>query len=76
MARLVRTQTEMEGRFEDVWTLVDEEDDLETWPADAALDLVGAPATRQTGARRLAGRARRSRGPGAAEGPVIDLWKR
>jgi xanthine dehydrogenase YagR molybdenum-binding subunit len=58
MARLVRTQTEMEGRFEDVWTLVDEEDDLETWPADAELDLVGTPATRQTGARRLAGAAR------------------
>jgi xanthine dehydrogenase YagR molybdenum-binding subunit len=58
MVRLVRTQTEMEGRFEDVWTLVDEEDDLETWPADADLALVGTPAARHDGAKRLAGVAR------------------
>ena len=31
MTRLVKTQREMEGRFEDVWVLVDEDDDVETW---------------------------------------------
>ena len=43
--RFVKTQREMEGRFEDVWALVDEDDDLETWPEDAELDVVGKPAT-------------------------------
>ena len=56
--RLVRSQREMEGRFEDVWVLVDEEDDLETWPVDAELQLVGRPATRQDAADRAAGRVR------------------
>ena len=56
--RLVRTQTEMEGRYEDVWVLVDEADELETWPADAELALVGQPAPRQDGAARAAGRVR------------------
>ena len=26
MARLVKTETEMEGRYQEVWVLVDEED--------------------------------------------------
>ena len=56
--RFVKTQREMEGRFEDVWALVDEEDDLETWPADADLDVVGKPATRQDGPVRASGAAR------------------
>ena len=58
MARLVRTQAEMEGRFQEVWILVDEEDDLETWSADADLAVVGQPASRQDGPVRVAGRAR------------------
>jgi CO/xanthine dehydrogenase Mo-binding subunit len=58
MPRLVRSQREMEGRVEEVWALVDEEDDLETWGEDADLALVGKPATRQDGAGRVAGRAR------------------
>ena len=56
--RLVKTQREMEGRFEDVWVLVDEDDDLETWPDDAELHLVGKPATRQDGPLRASGAAR------------------
>jgi CO/xanthine dehydrogenase Mo-binding subunit len=56
--RLVRTQTEMEGRFQDVWVLVDEEDDLETWDGDAELTIVGRPSTRPDGPARAAGRAR------------------
>jgi xanthine dehydrogenase YagR molybdenum-binding subunit len=58
MTRLVKTQREMEGRFEDVWVLVDEDDETETWAADADLRIVGAPATRQDGVDRAAGRAR------------------
>jgi xanthine dehydrogenase YagR molybdenum-binding subunit len=56
--RFVRTQREMEGRFEDVWALVDEEDDLVTWPEDADLAIVGKPAPRQDGPLRASGAAR------------------
>ena len=56
--RFVKTQREMEGRFEDVWALVDEEDDLETWPEDADLAIVGKPAPRQDGPLRASGAAR------------------
>ena len=56
--RFVRTQREMEGRFEDVWALVDEDDDLETWPEEAELEVVGRPATRQDGPLRTSGAAR------------------
>ena len=56
--RFVRTQREMEGRFEDVWALVDEDDDLETWPEATELDVVGKPATRQDGPLRASGAAR------------------
>ena len=58
MTRLVRTQTEMEGRYEDVWALIDEADDVESWAQDADLALVGRPAPRQDGAARAAGRVR------------------
>jgi CO/xanthine dehydrogenase Mo-binding subunit len=57
MARLVRSRREMEGRVEEVWALVDEEDDLETWPADADLAVVGGAAPRLDGPVRVAGRA-------------------
>ena len=56
--RFVKSQREMEGRFEDVWVLVDEDDDLETWPDDAELAIVGHPATRQDGPLRAIGGAR------------------
>ena len=74
MPRLVRSQVEMEGRFEDIWTLVDEDDDLETWPADAPLTVVGRPAPRQDGATRATGRARYTvdvRLPGMLEAAVL-----
>ena len=32
MARLIRTEKEVEGRYEEVWLVV-EEDALEQWPA-------------------------------------------
>lgn len=56
--RFVKTQREMEGRFEEVWALVDEDDDLETWPEGTELELIGKPATRQDGPLRASGAAR------------------
>jgi xanthine dehydrogenase YagR molybdenum-binding subunit len=56
--RLVKSQREMEGRFEDVWVLVDEDDNLETWPEGTELDVVGKPAARQDGLLRTSGAAR------------------
>lgn len=56
--RLVRTQTELEGRYEEVWVLVDETDDLESWAQDADLALVGRPTPRHDGLARAAGRVR------------------
>ena len=48
-ARFVRTQKEMEGRYEDVWALVDEADDVQSWTADDELTIVGKPAPRLDG---------------------------
>jgi CO/xanthine dehydrogenase Mo-binding subunit len=56
VARLIRTEKEVEGRFEEVWLVV-EEDVLDQWPA-GPLDTVGRPATRKTGLQRARGEAR------------------
>ena len=56
MARLIRTEKEVEGRYEEVWTVV-EEDALDAWPA-GPLDVVGRPAARQDGLQRARGEAR------------------
>ncbi|HLY94598.1 MAG TPA: xanthine dehydrogenase family protein molybdopterin-binding subunit [Gaiellaceae bacterium] len=56
MARLIRTEKEVEGRFETVWIVV-EEDPLEQWPAGPR-DVVGRPAARKDAAERVRGEAR------------------
>ena len=56
MARLIRTEKEVEGRFEDVWLVV-EEDPLQQWP-DGPLTVVGRDATRQDAGARVRGEAR------------------
>jgi xanthine dehydrogenase YagR molybdenum-binding subunit len=56
LARLIRTEKEVEGRFEEVWIVV-EEDPLEQWP-DGPLSVVGRPAPRQDGPLRVRGEAR------------------
>ena len=56
MARLIRTEKEVEGRYEEVWLVV-EEDALEQWPAGPR-DVVGRPAERKTGPLRARGDAR------------------
>jgi CO/xanthine dehydrogenase Mo-binding subunit len=56
LARLIRTEKEVEGRFEEVWIVV-EEDPLEQWPA-GPLAVVGRPAPRQDAPLRVRGEAR------------------
>ncbi|HLX31222.1 MAG TPA: xanthine dehydrogenase family protein molybdopterin-binding subunit [Gaiellaceae bacterium] len=56
MARLIRTEKEVEGRFEEVWIVV-EEDPLEQWP-EGPLTVVGRPAPRKDAAERVRGEAR------------------
>jgi hypothetical protein len=56
MARLIRTEKEVEGRYSEQWTVV-EEDTLDQWPA-GPLDEVGRPAPRLDGLQRARGEAR------------------
>ncbi len=56
MARLIKTEKEVEGRFEDVWLVV-EEDALDQWPAGPRA-VVGRPAPREDGYERARGEAR------------------
>jgi xanthine dehydrogenase YagR molybdenum-binding subunit len=55
VARLIRTEKEVEGRFEEVWLVV-EEDPLDPWP-DGPRDVVGRPAPREDGRQRATGKA-------------------
>jgi xanthine dehydrogenase YagR molybdenum-binding subunit len=55
VARLIRTEKEVEGRYEEVWLVV-EEDSLDQWPAGPR-EIVGRPATRVDGIERATGRA-------------------
>jgi xanthine dehydrogenase YagR molybdenum-binding subunit len=55
MARLIRTEKEVEGRYEEVWIVV-EEDALDQWPAGPR-EIVGRPAARVDGFERARGEA-------------------
>jgi CO/xanthine dehydrogenase Mo-binding subunit len=55
VARLIRTEKEVEGRYEEVFIVV-EEDALEQWPA-GPLTVVGRDAVRVDGSERATGRA-------------------
>ena len=55
MARLIRTEKEVEGRYEDVWIVVDE-DALDQWPA-GPLRTVGREVPRVDGLDRARGQA-------------------
>jgi CO/xanthine dehydrogenase Mo-binding subunit len=55
VARLIRTEKEVEGRYEEVWLVV-EEDSLEQWPAGPR-EIVGREATRVDGIERATGQA-------------------
>jgi xanthine dehydrogenase YagR molybdenum-binding subunit len=56
MARLIRTEKEVEGRYTEQWIVV-EEDTLDQWP-EGPLDVVGHPARRLDGLQRARGEAR------------------
>jgi CO/xanthine dehydrogenase Mo-binding subunit len=56
VARLIRTEKEVEGRFEEIWLVV-EEDPLQQWPAGPQA-VVGRPAVRQDAPERVRGEAR------------------
>jgi CO/xanthine dehydrogenase Mo-binding subunit len=56
VARLIRTEKEVEGRFSEQWVVV-EEDALDQWPA-GPLAVVGRPAERIDGLERVRGQAR------------------
>src|SRR5438128_720039 len=56
LARLIRTEKEVEGRFEEVWIVV-EEDPLAQWPA-GPLTVVGRDAIRKDAPERVRGEAR------------------
>jgi len=53
VARLIKTEKEVEGRYEDVWIVVDE-DALEQWP-EGPLEIVGRDVPRIDGADRVRG---------------------
>ena len=55
MARLIKTEKEVEGRYTETWVVV-EEDALDQWPA-GPLDLVGRPARDGRRAERARGEA-------------------
>jgi len=55
VARLIRTEKEVEGRYEDVWIVVDE-DALDQWPA-GPLTTVGREVPRVDGVQRARGEA-------------------
>jgi CO/xanthine dehydrogenase Mo-binding subunit len=56
MARLIKTEKEVEGRYTETWIVV-EEDTLEQWP-EGPRESVGRPATRLDGVQRARGEAR------------------
>jgi xanthine dehydrogenase YagR molybdenum-binding subunit len=53
VARLIKTEKEVEGRYEDVWIVVDE-DEVDPWP-EGPLTIVGRDAPRVDGTDRVRG---------------------
>ena len=57
VARLIRTEKEVEGRYTEQWVVVEGDDDaLDQWP-QGPRDVVGRPAPRQDGHQRARGQA-------------------
>ena len=56
MARLIRTEKEVEGRYTEQWVVVEDEAALEQWPAGPGV-VVGRPAQRTDGYQRARGQA-------------------
>jgi CO/xanthine dehydrogenase Mo-binding subunit len=56
LARLIRTEKEVEGRYTEQWVVVEDEGAIEPWPA-GPLKTVGQPAPRADGHQRARGQA-------------------
>ena len=56
MARLIRTEKEVEGRYTEQWVVVEGDDAIEQWPQGPG-EVVGRPAPRQDGHQRARGQA-------------------
>ncbi|MDX6506355.1 MAG: xanthine dehydrogenase YagR molybdenum-binding subunit [Gaiellaceae bacterium] len=56
MARLIRTEKEVEGKYTEQWVVVEGDDVLDQWPEGPG-DVVGKPATRADGHQRARGEA-------------------
>jgi xanthine dehydrogenase YagR molybdenum-binding subunit len=58
MARFVKAVREFEGNYSESWVVVEESDELPSWPANAELAVVGRGRAKQDGPQRVSGRAR------------------
>ena len=56
MARLIRTEKEVEGRYTEQWVVVEGDDAIDRWPQGPGA-VVGQPAPRQDGHQRARGQA-------------------
>jgi xanthine dehydrogenase YagR molybdenum-binding subunit len=56
VARLIRTEKEVEGRYTEQWVIVDEDEAIDQWPQGPGA-VVGRPAPRQDGYERARGQA-------------------
>src|SRR5439155_17232142 len=56
MARLIRTEKEVEGRYTEQWVVVEDDAAIDQWPA-GPLEVVGRPAQRLDGYERARGEA-------------------
>jgi CO/xanthine dehydrogenase Mo-binding subunit len=56
LARLIRTEKEVEGRYTEQWVVVEDEGAIEPWPT-GPLTTVGQPAPRADGYQRARGQA-------------------
>jgi len=56
MARLIKTEKEVEGHYTEQWVIVEEDEAIDQWPQGPGT-VVGRPATRQDGHQRARGQA-------------------
>jgi xanthine dehydrogenase YagR molybdenum-binding subunit len=56
LARLIRTEKEVEGRYTEQWVVVEEDEAIDPWPA-GPLETVGRPVLRADGHQRARGEA-------------------
>jgi CO/xanthine dehydrogenase Mo-binding subunit len=56
MARLIRTEKEVEGKYTEQWVIVEDDAAIDQWPA-GPLEVVGKPAQRLDGYERARGEA-------------------